>query len=65
MESVTPQTGCVVPQGDYRGALGQVEAVKKLDRKVIRDITCGKYAAQDRYAEYIDLYKSMIDAAKD
>ena len=57
-----PQTGRVVSQGDYRGALEQFEAVKKLDRKLIRDIACGKYAAQDRYAEYIDLYKSMIDA---
>ena len=62
IESVTPQTGRVVSQGDYRGALEQFEAVKKLDRKLIRDIACGKYAAQDRYAEYIDLYKSMIDA---
>lgn len=59
-ESVTPETGVVVEQGNYFDALKLIDAVKKLDRGVIRKKACERYEASEKYDEYFSLYKSML-----
>lgn len=59
-ESITPETGGVVEQGDYFAALKLIDSVKKLDRSIIRKKAGERYEASEKYDEYFSLYKSMI-----
>lgn len=51
-------------QGDYRAALELIDSMMKLDRNLIRERTCKRYEARDRYNEYLELYHSMISSCK-
>lgn len=63
-ESVTPETGFVVPQGDIEAVLQCIETIRK-NGKEIYSTACRNYALvhfrqEDRFQEYIDLYKQIL-----
>lgn len=63
VESITPQTGAVVEQGDVDGLLAAIRRFEVADRDGLRCL-CREYALshfrkEDRYEEYIQLYESL------
>lgn len=64
IESVTPETGFVVGQGDVKGLKDAYKKVRMLGKQHFSG-ACRKYAIEhfrkeDRYEDYITLYKSLI-----
>lgn len=68
VESVTPGTGFVVEQGDVDGLLACVRRVEALGKAsfshACRDYALKHFRKQDRYAEYLALYKSLLKGAQ-
>ena len=63
-ESITPETGFVVPQGDLKSVLQCIETVQKNGKRSYSTI-CRSYALDhfrqgDRFQEYINLYKQIL-----
>ncbi|MCM1138959.1 MAG: glycosyltransferase [Muribaculum sp.] len=63
-ESLLPATGRIVEQGDVTGLLEAVREFAKMPHAGLRD-ACRSHAVanfrkQDKYAEYIDLYNSIL-----
>ena len=63
-ESVTPETGFVVPRGDIRAVLQCIEAVRKNGKEsyssACRSYALAHFRQEDRFQEYIDLYKKIL-----
>ncbi len=64
-ESVTPETGFVVSQGDINAVLQCIETVRH-NGKEFYSAACRNYALahfrqEDRFQEYIDLYKQILN----
>lgn len=64
IESVTPATGIVIPQGDI-SALRQAISLIEADGKSRYTTPCREYALahfrkEDRYADYIRLYDELV-----
>lgn len=64
VEPVTEKTGFIVEQGDYPGAHRLLDRARELDRNEIRK-AARAYRAEDRYAEYLALYKSLTSQAEE
>jgi glycosyltransferase involved in cell wall biosynthesis len=67
-ESITPETGFVVPQGDLNAVLQCIEMVKK-NGKQFYTAKCRNYALshfrqEDRFQEYIALYNKILSKTK-
>lgn len=63
-ESITPETGFVVEQGDVKGMLAKVREIENKGKNYYTAI-CRNHAVrcfnkEDRYADYIDLYEKLI-----
>ena len=63
-ESVTPQTGRVVEQGDLGGVVKAVEEICAEDREAMRK-RCREYALEhfdrdEKYDMYLDLYEKLL-----
>ena len=63
-ESVTPQTGRVVEQGDLEGVVKAVEELCAEDREAMRK-RCREYALEhfdrdEKYDMYLDLYEELL-----
>lgn len=63
-ESVTPQTGVVVEQGDVEGIINAIQMLEQRDRDELRK-ACRTYAEEhfdkDKcFQKYIDLYKEIL-----
>lgn len=63
-ESLTEITGRVIEQGDVRGLLDSVRELYEVDRTYLRDecrrVALANFRKQDRYAEYLNLYNSLL-----
>ena len=59
IEPITKDNGFVVDQGDYMKALELVEGAKRLPRDQIAGHSM-RYNANNRYKEYIHLYRCMV-----
>lgn len=63
-ESLTPQTGRVVAQGDVEGLLSAARDFASADRGSLRDAcrshALASFAKADRYSDYLDLYEEMM-----
>lgn len=64
-ESISPDTGFVVDQGDLTGVVDAVKNVLEQDREMYRK-TCRTYAEmnfnmEDKFQEYIDLYNVILN----
>lgn len=62
-ESITPQTGRVVEQGDVEGLAEALHAIRRQGKELFSE-ACRSYAlahfrAQDRFNDYIQLYESL------
>lgn len=67
-ESITPETGFVVEQGDVKGMLDAVRTIEEKGKAHYRDV-CREYAIkhfrkEDRYMDYIKLYEQLTRAAR-
>lgn len=65
IESVTPETGAVVEQGDVESALRIVREMASRGKDAYRD-KCRQYALdhfrkEDRYADYLRLYDKLME----
>ena len=64
VESVTPGTGFVVEQGDVKAMLECVRKVETLGKEAFsgncRDYALQHFRKQDRYADYLSLYDSLL-----
>ena len=64
VESVTPGTGFVVEQGDVEAMLECVRKVETLGKEAFsgncRDYALQNFRKQDRYADYLSLYDSLL-----
>ena len=64
VESVTPGTGFVVEQGDVEAMLECVRKVETLGKEAFsgncRDYALQHFRKQDRYADYLSLYDSLL-----
>ena len=63
-ESITPETGFVVPQGDIESVMECIKTVQ-MKGKATYSTACRNYALahfrqEDRFQEYIDLYKQIL-----
>lgn len=63
-EAITPDTGIIVPQGDTDSLLQSFRKIKSEGKEAYRE-RCREHAVrnfrkEDRYAEYISLYNSII-----
>lgn len=60
------KTGYVVEQGDVEGLLAKAREAGKMGKKyfstICRDHAIGNFSKEDRYKDYIELYKGLIDA---
>lgn len=63
-ELITEETGFIVASGDISGVLNAMHIIRNKGRKFY-SVACRKraeeYYKEDRYQEYIDLYKSILD----
>lgn len=63
-ESITSKTGFVVPQGDIDSVLKCIETVRKNGREsyssACRNYALAHFRQEDRFQEYIDLYKQIL-----
>lgn len=63
-ESITSETGFVVPQGDIYSVLNCIEIVRKNGREsyssACRNYALAHFRQEDRYREYVDLYKQIL-----
>lgn len=64
IESITHETGFVVPQGDINSVLKCIETVQKNGKEhyssACRNYALAHFRQEDRYQEYIDLYKQIL-----
>lgn len=65
VESITPATGVVVPQGDIRALRQTITMIEKGGKKLYQT-PCREYALthfrkEDRYADYLRLYTECIE----
>lgn len=64
VEAVTPQTGCVVEQGDIHAVLQAARTIaaqgKEQFTKQCRQYAEAHFKKTDRYAEYLNLYEQLI-----
>lgn len=62
-ESITPQTGRVVEQGDVEGLAEALHAIRRQGKehfsKACRSYALAHFRAQDRFNDYIQLYESL------
>lgn len=62
-ESITPQTGRVVEQGDVEGLAEALHAIRKQGKthytEACRSYALAHFRAQDRFNDYIQLYESL------
>lgn len=68
VESVTPDTGFVVEQGDLNGVLQCVKRIREKGKKVYSE-NCRKraenlYNKKDRFEEYMQLYSELLNLKK-
>lgn len=61
-ETLTKQTGCVVPKGDRRALRVVIEKWQKnpFDREIIQQFAHKRYNKDERFREYITLYKKLL-----
>lgn len=64
-ESITPETGYVVEQGDVKGMLDAVRKIERGEKEEYRD-HCRTFAEkyfrkEDRYMDYIHLYDKLLN----
>lgn len=63
VESVTPATGYIVPQGDVRALLAALRDVEQKGKahftKACRDYAVAHFRKEDRYADYLSLYAEV------
>ena len=63
-ESLLPATGRIVEQGDVSGLLAAVREFAQMPHTELRDAcrthAMANFRKQDKYAEYIDLYNSIL-----
>ena len=64
IESITPDTGRIVEQGDVEGLLRAARAIKELGKQHF-SAPCRAYALahfrkEDRYQEYLELYETLL-----
>ena len=63
-ESVTPETGFVVPQGDIESVIKCIDTVQKKGKETYstacRNYALAHFRQEDRFQEYIDLYKQIL-----
>lgn len=63
-ESLLPATGRIVEQGDVTGLLEAVREFAQMPHTELRDAcrthAMANFRKQDKYAEYIDLYNSIL-----
>ena len=64
-ESVTPNTGRVVEQGDIDGIVEAIEDLCSVDRDILRD-NCRRYAVEnfdsnECFQRYIELYNELLE----
>lgn len=64
IEAVTPDTGIIVPQGDTGALLDSFRKIKSEGKETYRS-RCREYAVrnfrkEDRYAEYLSLYDTLL-----
>lgn len=65
VESVTPSTGRVVPQGDVRAIMDAVREIEKLGKDTFirpcRHYALANFSKEDRYNDYLRLYESLLN----
>lgn len=63
-ESLTPQTGRVIEQGDVEGLLSAAREFASMDRDSLREAcrshALANFAKLDRYTDYLNLYEEMM-----
>ena len=59
IEAITKENGFVIEQGKYMRALELVDSAKRLSRDQIAEYSM-RYNANNRYKEYIHLYRCMV-----
>ena len=64
-ESITPETGFIVPQGDTKAILQCIATIQK-EKKAFHLPLCRNYAlthfrAEDRFQDYINLYTKILN----
>lgn len=64
IESITPSTGRIVPQGDVAGLLKAVREIEALGKDAFvgpcREYAIANFRKEDRYYDYIRLYESLL-----
>lgn len=64
IESITPETGRIVAQGDTDGLLTAVREIEKIGKKGFTDncraFALANFRKEDRYHDYLKLYESML-----
>ncbi|MDR2491512.1 MAG: glycosyltransferase [Spirochaetaceae bacterium] len=65
IESITPETGFIVAQGDIRGLAAALEKIKLKTKhsysKLCRNHAVNFFTQKERFLEYINLYNNLID----
>lgn len=64
IESITPETGRIVAQGDTDGLLTAVREIERIGKKGFTDkcraFALANFRKEDRYHDYLKLYESML-----
>ncbi len=63
IETITPDTGTVVEQGDVQGLLNAARSIREKGKDYYqtrcRDYALAHFKKEERYAEYLELYKRL------
>lgn len=64
IESITPETGRIIPQGDVEGLLTAVREIASLGKdrftSKCREYALANFRKEDRYQDYLRLYESLL-----
>ena len=64
VESVDERTGKIVPKGDTKGLLRAIEELRREpDKKEACLKKAGEYNKDDRFREYLALYRELLEEA--
>ena len=65
VESITPDTGRIVRQGDVEGLLAAVREIESIGKdgfvNACRDYALANFRKEDRYNDYMQLYESLLN----
>lgn len=65
IESITPDTGSIVEQGDVEGLLRAARDIKQRGKSYFtercRDYALAHFKKEDRYQDYLDLYEKLLN----